>query len=150
MEATVRNGVYVWPASSISPQAFSCLHLTRLTWHERLGRPSNKAIQTLVSSSLISIPLSSTLSKSRDACSCNKSTKLPFNKSSLVNTSPLQLFYSDVWTAPIPSIMAVNIMSFLLITLPDIYGCTQCTKDPMFHPFFTSSRSLWKIVLIVA
>lgn len=149
LEATARNGVYVWLTSSISPQALSCLHPTRSAWHEHLGHPSNKAIQTPVSSSLISIPLSTTLSKSCDACSCNKSTKLPFNKSSLVSTSPLQLFYFDVWTAPIPFVMAVNIMSLLLITLPNIYGCTQCTKNSMFHPFFTSSRGLWKIVLIV-
>jgi transposase InsO family protein len=63
-------------------------------WHHRLGHLAHPTLLHALKSSNISF------SGSFNKCSCcllSKSHKLPFSKSSLVSSQPLQIVYSDVW-----------------------------------------------------
>lgn len=101
-----RDGGYVWPGRDLpKPIAFSTSFKCPLSiWHSRLGHPSISVLKSVVSSSMLSN--SNALSSFHcDACSINKSHKLPFSQtSSLLATKPLEIVYSDVWTSPLISV----------------------------------------------
>lgn len=98
------GGVYSWPTPPKAPLlAFSCSRTSIMDWHSRLGHPSSKVLTRLVSSKAIPI-IPSSRSSSCNACLCNKSSKLHFAESSLSSNAPLDLIYSDVWSAPIHSL----------------------------------------------
>lgn len=104
-----KGSVYEWPASlSSTPSspllAFSTTRTTSSEWHSRLGHPSLPIMRNIVSK--FSLPLySSLLSHAHyNACSNNKSHKLPFSTSTLHSSSPLEIIFSNVWTSPVYSI----------------------------------------------
>lgn len=75
---------------------------TLSSWHSRLGQPSTPILNSIVSS--YSLPLLPSQKQfSCNDCFINKSHKLPFSKSTIVSTKPLQHLYSDVWSSPILS-----------------------------------------------
>ena len=81
-----KDDVYEWPTTfpfvTSSPLlAFSSVKTTSSEWHSRLGHPSFTIMKNIVSK--FSLPLSSLLSSSThyNACSCNKSHKIPFSSS---------------------------------------------------------------------
>jgi hypothetical protein len=101
------NDLYSMPSPSPSPSPSSfhrALHSTSKPsppWHHVLGHPTERILRHLTSSSEIKLS-SSTLCIS---CESSKSHKLPFSESSLKNSKPLELIYTDVWgPAPIRSL----------------------------------------------
>ena len=104
-----KDGVYEWlttfPSVTSSPLlAFSSVKTTSSEWHSRLGHPSFVIMKNTVSK--FSLPLYSLLSSSThcNACSCNKSHKIPFSFSILTSSHPLELLFSNVWTSPVSSV----------------------------------------------
>ncbi|KAL6348918.1 hypothetical protein AAG906_033574 [Vitis piasezkii] len=96
-----KDGIYEWlttfPSVTSSPLlAFSSVKTTSSEWHSRLGHPSFVIMKNIVSK--FSLPLYSLLSSSThcNACSCNKSHKIPFSSSTLTSSHPPELLFSDV------------------------------------------------------
>lgn len=98
LKGPTKNGIYEWPSSIV---AFTAIKSYAIDWHHRLGHPSLSIFKSLVSS--FNLNISNNLSFNCNACQCNKSYKLPFNKNTLISTSPLELLYTDLWTSPIHS-----------------------------------------------
>ena len=72
-------------------------------WHNRLGHPSAKIINTVLNTSNVSHRNKSLISVC-SACCLGKIHKSPFSLSTTVYTEPLQLVHSDLWgPAPIQS-----------------------------------------------
>lgn len=74
------------------------LRLNKDVWHRRLSHPSSNVLNFM----LRKFDLSRTTSiiSACNACSSNKSCKLPFFQSSLTSTQPLELIFSDIWGSP--------------------------------------------------
>lgn len=106
LQGRTKDELYEWPIPKPPPTAMfsSPSPKTTLTyWHSRLGHPSLSILNTVVSH--YKLPVSS-FNKTLSPCShclLNKSHKLPFSKSSLKSTRPLELLFSDVWTSLILS-----------------------------------------------
>ena len=101
-----KGGVYEWSRfnpTSYSPTAFSISKIAPINWHFRLGHPSLPILNVIISKNELNI-CSMTKQFSCNACQCNKSHKLPFSISTLESHAPLEIIFSDVWTAPMYSI----------------------------------------------
>ena len=101
-----KDGIYEWLTTfpfvtSSLLLSFSNVKITSSEWHFRLGRPSFTIVKNIVSK--FSLPLSSSLSFSThcNACSCDKSHKIPFSSSTLTSSHLLELFFSNIWTSPV-------------------------------------------------
>ncbi|GJZ66253.1 ribonuclease H-like domain-containing protein [Tanacetum coccineum] len=70
--------------------------------HQRLGHPGDNVIQTLSSRGLVSYHKQNTQHLCR-ACQLGKQTKLPFQQSTTIVTSPFDIIHSDLWTSPVSS-----------------------------------------------
>ena len=82
---------------------FSSVKTSLPNWHHRLGHPSSKVLQYLVSSKSHSLSSNDISTFACNSCKCNKSHKLPFSTSSITSSSHLQTIYSNVWSSPIVS-----------------------------------------------
>ena len=103
LKGRANAGLYEWPtipSGSSFISAFSTSTTSTPAWHARLGHPANSVIQLI--SSRFKIPMS--FSTICNACSINKSHKLPFSQSSIHSHFPLEIVFSDVWTSPVHSI----------------------------------------------
>jgi histone deacetylase 1/2 len=100
-----RGGLYPIPFDRASLQgrhASSSVKISPSQWHQRLGHPSNKIVQSIVRSN--NLPCSSNFESSIcDACQRAKSHQLPCNNSSRVSHTPLELIHTDVWGPALPS-----------------------------------------------
>ena len=67
-----------------------------LSWHHKLGHPSIKILKLMLKNLGISHNKMSSNFFHCDACSINKSHKLPFGENSFHVSKPLELVYSDV------------------------------------------------------
>ncbi|KAL4570097.1 hypothetical protein LXL04_025748 [Taraxacum kok-saghyz] len=67
------------------------------SWHHKLGHPSIKVFKLRLGHLGLSCNQNSFVSFHCNACSINKSHKLPFGSNSFQASKPLQLVYSDVW-----------------------------------------------------
>ena len=100
------GGFYVWlnsPTTTKPLIAFSSVKTSLPNWHHRLGHPSSKVLQNLVSSKSHSLSSNDISTFACNSCKCNKSRKLPFSASSITSSSHLQTIYSYVWSSPIVS-----------------------------------------------
>ena len=100
------GGIYEWSGLSpklSSPVAFSSFRISPINWHSRLGHPSYPTLQFILSKNKLD-STSMTKHSSCNACCCKKSHKLCFSVSSLQSCRPLDIIFSDVWTAPLHSI----------------------------------------------
>ncbi|KAJ0852435.1 putative RNA-directed DNA polymerase [Helianthus annuus] len=66
-----------------------------LLWHHKLGHPSIKVLKPLLNK--LGLNCNKNVPFHCDACSINKSHKLPFGPNSFTVSKPLELVYSDVW-----------------------------------------------------
>ncbi|GJW18774.1 ribonuclease H-like domain-containing protein [Tanacetum coccineum] len=82
--------------------AFALLTNNHSLWHQRLGHPGDNVIQTLSSRGLVSYNKQNTQHLCR-ACQLGKQTKLPFQLSTSIVTSPFDIIHSDLWTSPVSS-----------------------------------------------
>ena len=105
LQGRSRGGLYPLPfsrASSHARHASSGVKISSSQWHQRLGHPSNKVVQNIVRSN--NLPCSSNFESSVcDACQRAKSHQLPYNSSSRVSHTPLELIHTDVWGPALPS-----------------------------------------------
>lgn len=106
LSGKAKQGVYEWPSNS-SPSslisAYSAVTKSTLDWHARLGHPSSKILNFILSK----FSLSSYSFSPHSVCnsfSSNKSHKLYFSTSTIFSRFPLDVIYSDVWTSPLYSI----------------------------------------------
>ena len=72
-------------------------------WHSLLSHPSLPIFHKFLSVLNISFLEDHLCSFSRTSYNINKSHKLPFAKSSISSSSPLDVIISDVWTSPVSS-----------------------------------------------
>ncbi|KFK44388.1 hypothetical protein AALP_AA1G251100, partial [Arabis alpina] len=101
------NELYEWPISSSSPTAFAASPSSTTTlqsWHSRLGHPSSLIFNNIVSRFSIPISKQSSQPLSCSDCFINKTHKIPFSKSTITSSKPLEYIYSDVWSSPILSL----------------------------------------------
>lgn len=92
-----RGYIYEWPRTTHSPVAYSSTKTTFDTWHQRLGHPASTVLQKTISTYSLPVHHSSSPLKNCDSFLCNKSHHLPFGKSSIKCSQPLELLYTDVW-----------------------------------------------------
>ena len=72
-------------------------------WHSRLDHPSLPFFQKVLSVLSIYFLEEHLCSLSCNSCNIIKSQKLPFAKSSITSSSPLDVIFSDVWTSLVSS-----------------------------------------------
>ncbi|GJT57250.1 ribonuclease H-like domain-containing protein [Tanacetum coccineum] len=86
----------------VAASAFVLLTNNHSLWHQCLGHPGDNVIQTLSSRGLVSYNKQYTQHLCR-ACQLGKQTKLPFQRSTSIVTSPFDIIHSDLWTSPVSS-----------------------------------------------
>ncbi|PNX72737.1 retrovirus-related Pol polyprotein from transposon TNT 1-94, partial [Trifolium pratense] len=97
------DNVYKLTPSQLQPHTSLAKTANTLQlWHQRLGHPASSSLLHALKTNKITFTESS--NKCID-CLSNKSHKLPFSKSSITSSYPLEIVYSDVWgPAPVYSI----------------------------------------------
>lgn len=100
-----KNGLYpIFPKLLTGPNtAFSSVAVSSSLWHRRLGHPSNRVLDSLVSKSL----LGSTSRLLHSNCShyaLSKSIKLSFSPHEHRSLAPFDLICSNVWMSPVLSV----------------------------------------------
>lgn len=105
LTAPVNGNVYEWPPDqSRTPLALSTTTSSSFfDWHHRLGHPAFPILQKISSSFSPGFSCRNLNSLHCNACSINKSHKLPFHETSISSSRPLQVVFSDVWSSPIHS-----------------------------------------------
>lgn len=101
------NGVYsihLHSNKSSPPFAFIGGRVNIAVWHQRLEHPAFPILKQLAVQSCL--PFHGSLNEQEfcDSCLLEKSTRLPFQRSSSISSSPLELVQSDIWTSPYYSI----------------------------------------------
>lgn len=105
LTAPANGNLYEWPTNdSRSHLAFSAVTSSSLDWHHRLGHPTFPILQHISSCFSPGFSCRSPNSLHCNACSINKSHKLPFHETSITSSRPLQILFSDVWSSPVHSI----------------------------------------------
>ncbi|GKA47385.1 ribonuclease H-like domain-containing protein [Tanacetum coccineum] len=87
----------------VAASAFALLTNNHSLWHQRLGHPGDAVIQTLSSRGLVSYNKNKNTQHLCRACQLGKQTKLPFQRSTSIVTSPFDIIHSDLWTSPVSS-----------------------------------------------
>ena len=77
-------------------------------WHSCIGHPSLHIFCKFLSVLNISFHDDHLCSFSCTSYNINKSHKLPFTKSSITSSSPINVIFSDVWTSPVSSFDGFN------------------------------------------
>ncbi|KAK1434088.1 hypothetical protein QVD17_11006 [Tagetes erecta] len=99
------NGLYTInlpQLHSINKTAFSAIRASSTIWHQRLGHPHHRLLQSMLSN--YHLPVSNNLSSSFcNSCHMGKSTKLSLNNSSFRSSNVLDLIFCDVW-GPAPTL----------------------------------------------
>ena len=96
-----------------------------MLWHQRLGHPCSKLLHFALSSfnNNVKISINDDICSQCKYCINAKMHKLPFPNHVMSSTSPLQLVHNNVWgLAPVTLYLAINYMSFLLMTSLDLHG----------------------------
>ncbi|KAM1130278.1 hypothetical protein ACFX13_045779 [Malus domestica] len=100
----VQHGLYPFPFSSLttgSPKALTAfVKASKDLWHNRLGHPSVKIINKLVSQSCISVLPNAAKFFCSD-CALGKCSRIPFVSTISTTSKPLELIHTDVW-GPLP------------------------------------------------
>jgi hypothetical protein len=147
LKGQTKDGVHEWPVpSSLSSPlvAFSSVKTSSSAWHHRLGHPAFSILQHIISHyqlDLSSFPISDFLC---NACHCNKSHKLPFSTSTIVFPQPLEIIFSMCGLHLFSSMMVLNIMSYLLITLLNTFGFILLNINLKLKTYLSDLKLLWK------
>ena len=148
-----RDGTYYWPKSvplrssalalsSSVRSSFSAISM----WHSRLGHPSLHIFRKFLSVLNISFPDDHLCSFSRTSYNIIKIHKLPFAKSSITSSSPLDVIFLMFGPHPFHLRMVLTTMLFLLTTTTSIFGFTRYVENRMFIPPLLPSRNLLKTI----
>ncbi|GJV27968.1 ribonuclease H-like domain-containing protein [Tanacetum coccineum] len=87
----------------VAASAFALLTNNHSLWHQRLGHPGDAVIQTMSSRGLVSYNKNKNTQHLCRACQLGKQTKLLFQRSTSIVTSPIDIIHSDLWTSPVSS-----------------------------------------------
>ena len=105
-----KDNIYYWPKpvpfqfSTLAMSSSSRSSLAAISmWHNSLGHPSLPIFIQFLSVLSISFPKDHLCSFSCNSCDINKKHKLPFAKSSITSSFPLDVIFSGVWTSPVSS-----------------------------------------------
>jgi hypothetical protein len=109
LHGSSHNGLYPVPCPVSSSCSSSRVALSSVTasanlWHRRLGHPSSSIVESVVRSNNLACAPHPSSSLVCDPCQCDKVHQLPFNNSTHVTTSPLELVHSDVWEPAVSSV----------------------------------------------
>ena len=136
-----RDSVYYWPMS-ILLQCFTLvfsssvqsLFSTISIWYSHLGHLSLNIFLKLPSVLNISFPEEHLCSFSSNSCNINKIHKLPFAKSSITSSSPLDINFFFLMFGPHPShlLMVLTTMLSLLTIIQSISDFTRYVENRMF------------------
>jgi len=88
-----------------TPQAF--VSASHSIWHQRLGHPGNKILQSMFLNNSISCNKTQ-IDVMCQACELGKHVKLPFTLSDSYVSNCFDIIHSDVWTYPIASISGLR------------------------------------------
>jgi len=147
LKGPVKDNLYPIPAHALftSLRKFSCNNATFVahtakaalcsTWHRRLGHPSSKILQQLVTDKLICTSDKFSFMMFCDACQVGKSKHLPFHLSSRISTRVLELVHCDfgvllLWLLH----QAIVITLFLLMITTDTVGFILLSVAPIVLP----------------
>lgn len=83
--------------SQAPPTALLSTKASFSLWHKRLGHPSPQTVQLIISKHSLPLHGSSTSPSVCNECQLGRSSKLSFNKSDCITSSPLQLIHTDIW-----------------------------------------------------
>ncbi|KAM1024520.1 hypothetical protein ACFX2C_037789 [Malus domestica] len=112
-------------------------------WHQRLGHPSVKIMNKLVSQSCISVLAASNKAFCSD-CALGKCSKLPFSSTTCTTRKPLELIHTDVW-GPSP-ILSHHGFRYYVIFIDDY--TRYCWFYPLRCKFDVLSTFMqWKLLV---
>lgn len=116
------NGVYPLPNISSPHTSSVALHTCRkesMVWHNRLGHPNFRTLQSILSS----LHVSSNMSSSYNNYHLAKSHKLPLPSSLTVTTKPLEIIYADVWgPSSTSTFLVIATTYYWWMIFPDFLG----------------------------
>ena len=99
------NGLYPFHLRQLRNKAsthFSLIgvHVSHPIWRHRLGHPAHPILQRIVSKHQLPLQGKFECNFFCDSCPLGKSSRLPFQASNSISTTPLELVHSDIWTSP--------------------------------------------------
>jgi histone deacetylase 1/2 len=128
------DGLYVLSESSATsvPQAFwsPCISAIADLWHRRLGHPTPRIFNLLVSGNKIVYTSRCSLTQCQ-ACPLGKSSSLSLRPTGHKTSTPLELIFSDVW-GPAPMFSSDGFRYFVIFV--DAH-----TKHIWYYPFVAKS-----------
>lgn len=110
LEGKSRNELYqLWlQENSLQSQpyftSFLGIKTSLLSWHSRLGHPSNKIVSNIIKTHHLHFSNDDINKSVCNACQLGKSSCLPSSSFTRVSSQPLNLIHNDVWHSPVQSI----------------------------------------------
>jgi hypothetical protein len=139
------NGLYLVPCpisslGSSNHVAFSSVTASADLWHRRLGHPSSSIIESVIRFNNLARAPHPSLSLVCDPCHHAKVHQLPFNNSTNVTTSPLELVHSDVWGP-------ADLQSHLFVILSTMLASWVTLVDSLGFIFLSANLTLRKLFI---
>jgi histone deacetylase 1/2 len=152
------DGLYVLSESSATsvPQAFwsPCISATADLWHCRLGHPTPRIFNLLVSGNKIICTSRRYLTQCQ-ACPLGKSSRLSLRPTGHKTSAPLELIFSDVW-GPAPMFSSDGFRYFVifidahtkhiwyypLVVKSDVFSTFQRFQTLVERQFFLKIKSV--------
>ena len=108
-----------------TPQSFSGVRISFDLWHRHIGHAASPVVHRVLTSNKLPVDKIKTNSVCPD-CQLAKNLVLPFNNSTYVSKTPLELIFTDVWgpTSVSPLLVLAIMPAFLIIT-QNFYGYFQ-------------------------
>jgi len=129
-----KDGFYALTKSSVTsvPQAYwsPCTSASANLWHHRLGHPTTRIFQLLISKNKI-ICNNKRLNFQCQSCPLGKSSRLSLGPTSYKTSTPLELIFSNVW-GPAPLFSSDGYHYFVIFV--DAY-----TKYVWYYPLIAKS-----------
>ena len=116
-------------------------------WHSCLGHPSLHIFQKFLSVHNISFPEEHLCSFSCNSCNINKIHNLPFAKSCITSSSPLDIIFLMVGPHPFHLLNVLITMLFLFTITQSMFGFTRYIENQMFIQPLSPPSNLLKTIL---
>jgi hypothetical protein len=141
-----KDGLYALTKSSVTlvPQAYwsPCTSASADLWHRRLGHPTSRIFQLLISKNKI-ICNNKRLNFQCQSCPLGKSSRLSLGPTGHKTSAPLELIFSMYGALLLFFLqMAIIILLSLLMLILNMYGIILSLPSLMFTLFFINFRLL--------
>ena len=143
------DGFYILSKSSVTtiPQAYwsPCVSATVDLWHHRLGHPTSRIFNLLVSKNKIICTFRHSLIQCQ-ACPLDKSSHLSLRPTSHKTSTLLDLVFNDVWALLLyfSLIVFITLLS-LSMRIQNIYGIILLLPNQMCFLYFNVSNCLLSV-----